>query len=110
MKRQTAFVAMALLSLLLTITFPASASGQGRSGRAAGTTTLVSVASDGTQGNDASVEPSISATGRFVAFTSFATNLVSGDTNDTGDIFIHDRQSVGSVEEPLPAELEEGDY
>jgi hypothetical protein len=44
-----------------------------------------------------------------VAFTSFATNLVSDDTNGTGDIFIHDRQGGGSVEEPLPTELEAGD-
>jgi hypothetical protein len=36
--------------------------------------------------------------------------LVNGDTNSIGDIFVHDRQGVGSVEEPLPAELEAGDY
>ena len=35
---------------------------------------------------------SISADGRFVAFTSGATNLVSGDTNASLDIFIRDRQ------------------
>jgi hypothetical protein len=45
-----------------------------------------------------------------VAFTSLATNLVSGDTNGTGDSVVHDRQGGGSVEEPLPAELEAGDY
>ena len=81
MKRQTAFVAIALLSLFLTVTFPASALGQGRSAPTAGTTTRVSVASDGTQGNDFSGDSSISATGRFVTFDSPATNLVSGDTN-----------------------------
>ena len=36
--------------------------------------------------------PSISATGRFVAFDSTATNLVPGDTNDTGDVFVWDRE------------------
>ena len=77
--------------------------------RKTGQTTRVSIASDGTQGNGFSGDPSISGGGRFVAFTSFATNLVNGDTNGTGDIFIHDRQSVGSVEEALPAELEAGD-
>ena len=66
--------------------------------RKTGQTTRVSVASDGTQGNDFSGDPSISATGHFVAFTSFATNLVSGDTNGTGDIFVHDRQGGGIVE------------
>ena len=86
------------------------AMGQGRSAPTAGTTTRVSVRSDGTQGNDGSSEPSISATGRFVAFSSVATNLVSGDTNGVPDVFVHDRHGGGSVEEPLPAELEAGDY
>ena len=83
--------------------------------RKTGQTTRVTVASDGTEGNGSSFDPfpfSISATGRFVAFASDATNLVSGDTNGVTDIFVHDRQGVGSVEEPLPAELEleAGDY
>ena len=59
--------------------------------RKTGQTTRISVASDGTQGNDFSDAPSISATGRYVAFQSAASNLVSGDTNDTGDIFVYDR-------------------
>lgn len=61
--------------------------------RETGLTTRVSVASDGSQGDFPSEEPSISATGRFVAFFSEATNLVSGDTNNTRDIFVHDRQT-----------------
>ncbi len=56
-------------------------------------TTLVSVTSDGTPANGASYFPSISADGRFVAFQSFATNLVPGDTNGQYDIFVHDRQT-----------------
>ena len=40
-----------------------------------GTTTRVSVASDGTQGDYASYYPSISADGRYVAFESYASNL-----------------------------------
>jgi hypothetical protein len=35
-------------------------------------------------------QPVISADGRFVAFRSFATNLVSGDTNNAVDIFVRD--------------------
>jgi Tol biopolymer transport system component len=35
----------------------------------------------------------MSADGRFVAFDSYATNLVPGDTNDDGDIFVRDRQA-----------------
>lgn len=61
--------------------------------RQTGETTRVSVASDGTQGNNYSYAPSISADGRYVAFSSGASNLVSGDTNDKGDVFIHDRQT-----------------
>jgi hypothetical protein len=41
-------------------------------------TLLLSAASDGTAGNDDSRSPSISSDGRYVAFSSAATNLVSG--------------------------------
>jgi Tol biopolymer transport system component len=69
-----------------------------------GETTLVSVASDGTQGNSGSDTPSISANGRYVAFHSGASNLVAGDTNDAcysyghgylncSDVFVHDRET-----------------
>ena len=51
----------------------------------------VSVASDGTQANDYSWEPSISTDGRYITFMSAATNLVPGDTNNYEDIFVHDR-------------------
>src|SRR5438046_3037872 len=61
--------------------------------RQTGTTGRVSVDSAGTEGNGLSVNPSISADGRFVVFYSYATNLVPGDTNGTGDVFVHDRQT-----------------
>src|SRR6266545_3841555 len=61
--------------------------------RQAGETTRVSLASDGTQANEGSALPAISATGRFVAFVSGATNLVPGDTNPLVDAFVHDRQT-----------------
>jgi len=57
-----------------------------------GVTERVSVASDGTQSNATSFVPSISANGQYVVFTSRATNLVSGDTNNKTDIFVRDRQ------------------
>lgn len=57
------------------------------------TTERVSVDSLGTQGDDGCGGSSISADGRFVAFQSFATNLVDGDTNGWADIFVHDRAS-----------------
>jgi Tol biopolymer transport system component len=61
--------------------------------RQSGTTERVSVATGGTEGNFDSYYPSISADGRFVAFHSFASNLVLGDTNGAADIFVRDRQS-----------------
>ena len=59
--------------------------------RLARTTERISVRSDGTEGNASSTQPWISADGRFVAFVSNATNLVSGDTNGFVDVFVHDR-------------------
>jgi Tol biopolymer transport system component len=56
----------------------------------AGTTSRVSVASDGTQGNAGSATASISADGRYVAFMSDASNLVPGDTNAAKDVFVRD--------------------
>jgi hypothetical protein len=62
--------------------------------RQSGVTSRVSVASDGTQGNHYSGGGlSLSADGRYVAFVSFASNLVSGDTNGIWDVFVHDRQT-----------------
>jgi Tol biopolymer transport system component len=81
----------------------------------AGITTLASVNADGEPGNASSViDPnvgnglSISGDGRFVAFDSFASNLVPNDTNGTWDIFVFDRlaqvnvaPSIGSDEETI---------
>ncbi|NDJ36922.1 MAG: hypothetical protein GYB64_19905, partial [Chloroflexi bacterium] len=61
--------------------------------RDTGTTTRVSVASDGTQANNSSFDRNISADGRFVAFVSDATNLVPNDTNGARDLFVHDRDT-----------------
>lgn len=58
---------------------------------APGTTTRVSVSSDGIPGNQQSREASLSGDGRFVAFTSLASTLVVGDTNNAPDVFVHDR-------------------
>lgn len=60
--------------------------------RLVGTTTRVSVNAAGTQASDSSYGPSISSDGRYVAFWSFATNLVAGDTNGQFDVFVRDRQ------------------
>jgi Tol biopolymer transport system component len=60
---------------------------------AKGTTTRVSVSNNGTEGNGASYWPFISADGRYVTFTSDATNLVEIDTNDVGDVYVHDNKT-----------------
>jgi len=61
--------------------------------RQTGKTTQVSVASDGTPGKSPSYFPAISADGRYVAFVSYANNLVKDDTNDALDVFVHDRRT-----------------
>ena len=57
---------------------------------ATGTTTRVSVASDGTQANNHSRLAAISGDGTRVAFISWASNLIAGDTNVREDVFVHD--------------------
>lgn len=59
--------------------------------RQTGETTRVSIAKDGSQGNDFSLAGHISANGQIVVFTSAASNLVPEDTNGESDIFVHDR-------------------
>ncbi len=63
-----------------------------------GAVELVSVATDGTQGDqDSSLAAALTPDGRFVAFQSLASNLVPNDTNGAekvtygGDIFLRDR-------------------
>jgi Tol biopolymer transport system component len=61
-----------------------------------GTTTRVSVTDSGSQANDSSTGPFISADGTRVLFTSTATNLVVGDTNAAPDAFVR-RLSSGET-------------
>ena len=56
-----------------------------------GTTSLISKDSGATAGNGDSSTPSISGDGRYVAFTSLATNLVTGATGVGQQIYLHDR-------------------
>ena len=56
--------------------------------------TRVSIDASGVQGNAPTPAPSISASdGRYVAFYSYASNLVPGDTNGTNDVFVKDLQT-----------------
>ena len=54
-------------------------------------TMLVSRVPLGALGNNESWEPSISANGRYVVFTTRATNFVFGDTNGSPDVYLVDR-------------------
>lgn len=64
----------ALTAALTCLTCPAGAAGDDRAPR----TERISVAPDGTSGNHHSVDPTVSADGRVVAFMSSATNLMPG--------------------------------
>src|SRR5207245_11479639 len=83
--------------------------------RQTGTTERVSVASDGAQGNGSSgllsfaFPPALSADGRFVAFVSFATNLVAGDTNGATDVFVRDRQAGTTERVSVASDGTQGD-
>ena len=64
--------------------------------RTTGTTRRVSVSSSQRQANDFAGSVSISADGRYVAFTSGASNLVAGDTNGRNDVFVRDRSAAAT--------------
>ncbi len=72
-------------------------------------TTRVSVASKGSQGNDASYGAFISANGRYVAFNSEATNLVKGDTNKATDVFVYDRDTGEMQRISIDSKGQQGD-
>lgn len=62
-----------------------------------GTIERVSVGPGGVQANEASGGPAISADGRWVAFSSRATNLASEDTTAVEDVYLHDRVTHATV-------------
>ena len=74
-----------------------------------GVMSRVSVSSSGQEGNGMSVQPSLSADGRYVAFVSLADNLVEGDTNSVSDVFVHDRQTGQTALASISSEGQIGD-
>lgn len=78
---------LAGLAAVLAVAAPAAGAGLAQQ------TERVSLNSVGQQGNDPSYEAAISADGRYVAFRSYAGNLVPGDTNAASDVFVRDRQT-----------------
>jgi len=76
-----------------------------------GNTSLVSKSSAGDEGNEISCcSKGISSDGRFVAYRSFASNLVSGDTNEGYDVFLFDRTNGQTVLASVSATGEQGVY
>ncbi|HMK44753.1 MAG TPA: hypothetical protein VK445_11520, partial [Dissulfurispiraceae bacterium] len=76
---------IAILAMVLTFALPAAA--------LAATTSPVSLAPDGSYGNNESGGPAISSDGRYVLFISNASNLVTNDTNGAPDFFVRDLQT-----------------
>ncbi|MFO0984628.1 MAG: hypothetical protein U1E76_23375 [Planctomycetota bacterium] len=68
-----------------------------------GTTLRASVNQAGDEANGGSYCPAISGDGRFVAFSSEASNLIGGDKNHLADVFVHDRDydQNGVFDEPF---------
>jgi cysteine-rich repeat protein len=77
--------------------------------RATGTTERVSVSSTGAEGNSRSSGGKVSEDGRFVAFSSDATNLVESDTNGVSDVFVRDRRTGATERVSLSSTGVEGD-
>lgn len=55
--------------------------------------TRINLGPNGEQANADSLNPAINASGRYIVYQSFASNLVADDTNGTSDIFIYDRMT-----------------
>lgn len=72
-------------------------------------TTRVSVASDGTQANNPSVNPAISADGRYITFDSFATNLTGEKSEPRKHTYVHDRLTGRTTAAP-PDSPEQNSY
>jgi len=67
--------------------FTVSAAPQGQT---VGIIGMVAVNASGQPGNGSTFAPAMSADGRYVAFSSMASNLVNDDTNGAPDIFVQD--------------------
>ena len=70
--------------------------------RLTGVTERVSLADDESEGNLNSESGCVSDDGNTIAFWSNASNLVPGDTNGTGDIYLRDRAGMRTKRVSLP--------
>ncbi len=69
----------------------------------------VSVSGAGVEANNSSEHPSLSGDGQLVAFESYASNLVTGDTNGVGDVFVHNMQTGTTVRVSVDSSGVQGD-
>lgn len=76
--------------------------------RGSGRTTVVSRSSRGEPGNSFSLYATTSRDGRYVAFSSAATNLVVGDTNNAWDLFVHDRRTGRTIRASVGSQGQQG--
>jgi Tol biopolymer transport system component len=76
--------------------------------RRRGLTTRASLGPGDVQANGISGNPALSSDGRYVAFWSWATNLVRGDGNAQRDVFVRDRLKGTTVRASLGADGRQG--
>lgn len=96
MNTGTSLLGRVMLALFSALALAGLAAGAAKA--AAGDTTLVSVGLfDNPADGGGSAGASVSGSGRFVAFSSDASNRVGGDTNDAEDVFVRDRENRRTV-------------
>lgn len=69
----------------------------------------VSVSAEGSEGNEDSEQPAISADGRFVAFHTFSDSLLADDTNGKEDVYLKDTQTGALTRVSTSADGSQGD-
>lgn len=77
--------------------------------RQACTLVRVNINTAGDQADSDAADIAISADGRYVTFSSFASNLVSGDTNEQMDVFVRDRQSCTTTRVSIAGDCTQAD-
>ena len=103
MQIQLKFRSLVIIILIIILTISTACTSSKTLG-----TQRVSVANDESQANNRSKQPSISADGRYVAFTSEAANLVDKDLNGVMDVFVRDLVKKSTSRVSISSTGEEG--
>jgi Tol biopolymer transport system component len=99
-------IGLAALTTLTALVLPAAPAGA--NAKLLPVTAIVSATPSGTAGNQASNGSDVSSNGRYVAFTSIASNLVAGDTNSAPDVFVRDTLTATTVRVSTAADGTQG--